>query len=229
MQLVTPTGASLVRILCSSFGRPPPFVPGAVGIGAGSKDFPKHPNVLRIVIGETCPLGRGSIPSAASQSDANDKWDVENLLILEANVDDMNGEMGSHVVEHLMDLGARDAWTSPATMKKGRPAYTIHALCTENLRDRLTSAIFEESSTIGLRCFHVERAALRRTIITEEIPDLGGAIRFKVAWMEQRPINIKPEFEDCKALARKLCIPLKEAMGAAAAHGEVLRLRLVTS
>ncbi|CAN0400800.1 unnamed protein product, partial [Phaeothamnion confervicola] len=145
------------------------------GIGAGTKEFPKHPNILRVIIGTLTEVpavpaaasARAQIPvameapAAATAAVAAD-WHLERLCVLEANVDDMTGEAAAYVAARLLAAGALDTWTTPIIMKKGRPATTLHALCAPAEEARLLRLLFRDSSTLGVRRSAVERVALRR-------------------------------------------------------------------
>ncbi|CAM9299706.1 unnamed protein product, partial [Discosporangium mesarthrocarpum] len=154
------------------------------GIGAGTKDFLKHPNILRVVVGESSPQ-RQQQQQAGSQ-----------LCVMEANIDDMTGEVAGHLTQRLLGGGSLDAWVSPIYMKKGRPAYTVHALSEQQDEERVLRVLFKESTTIGVRKRLVDRCSLRRQTLS--VATKLGPVRVKVAWLDGIPTNAKPEYEDCK-------------------------------
>ncbi|MDD5306167.1 MAG: nickel pincer cofactor biosynthesis protein LarC [Deltaproteobacteria bacterium] len=193
-ELTTPTGAAIVRAAASSFGRFPSMIPERVGFGAGTRTFAGRPNLLRAVLGR---------PAA-------EKEGAETCAVLEANIDDMTGEIAAHAVERLFCEGALDAWIEPIQMKKGRPALKLSALVRRDDVGRLGALVLRETSTIGLRFHDVGRIEMTRTMRTVETP--YGPIRVKVAEGPHGARNAAPEFEDCKAAAAKHDVPLKEVM-----------------
>ena len=322
-ELVTPTGASLIRALCgmpslldspvsrgdgsasgsgscSTSGNgsgsgsgngirqgvlpPPGFRLLTAGVGAGTKDFPKHPNILRVLIGEipsyantpllpminfvphishtekvalpvlSASVGPGTVTAAmtaiatvtatgtttaattaamtttttssasVAQGCVDDPldhplWTEEPVLLLEANIDDMTAELTAHLLYQLMGAGARDAWSSPIGMKKNRPGVTVSALCTPDQRDALLLVIFRQSTTIGVRFQPMGRAALRRRMVVVSTP--YGEVRAKVSFLGDQVVTIKPEFDDCKAIAERENVSLKRVQDAANAAAQV--------
>lgn len=155
-----------------------------LGIGAGTKDFDKHPNILRVVLGdlptppgalEPAPLGELTGPVSEGEGG---QWSSRRLWVLEANIDDMTGEAAGYLTEKLLEEGCLDAWLSPIIMKKGRPAFTVHVLCEGQDRDRFMRILFIESTTIGVRRRSVERCALQRDTVTATTR--FGDVRVKV-------------------------------------------------
>jgi hypothetical protein len=195
-ETVTPTGAVLLWALADRFGPFPPMRPLAVGYGVGARDFRTRPNLLRLVWGST-----DAEPS------------LERLWVLEANIDDMNPQIFEHLTEALLGKGARDVWLSPAQMKKGRPATVLSALCEGHLRDELVRLIMRESTSIGVRFHEVERRALAREVRQVETP--FGPVRVKFARDGAEVVNVSPEYEDCRRLARDRGVPLKQVFQAA--------------
>ncbi len=195
-ELTTPTGAAILAELCDSFGPWPAMRPEAIGYGAGTRELPGRPNLLRAVLGE------------ASEA-ASDEW------LVEANIDDMSPEHYAHLIERLLEAGAHDAWLTPVQMKKGRPAIVIGILCDEDHRDATERTLFCESTTIGLRRQRVERRKLARR--TDEVQTPWGPVRVKVASEGDRIYTASPEYEDCRALARSAGVPLADVYEAARA------------
>ena len=196
-ELVTPTGAALLKGLAKSFGLPPPFTPQRIGYGAGKRDLP-FPNVLRVIVGElpdNLPLQR------------------ERLLVVETNLDDMTGEVAGYVMERLLEAGARDVWMTPAQMKKSRPAIVLSALCDPEKFPSLLPLLLRETTTLGVRVREIERLCLPREIW--EVATPYGTVRVKVAKFGDEIVNLAPEYDDCRQLALRCSVPLKEVMAAA--------------
>ncbi|MEJ2009674.1 MAG: nickel pincer cofactor biosynthesis protein LarC [Acidobacteriota bacterium] len=202
-ELVTPTGAALVSTLASSFGPVPPIKVERIGYGAGAKDFPTHPNIVRLMVGEKTE-GSGTSPASAGE---------ETVLVIEANIDDMNPQIYGYLMEKALEAGAVDAACSPVHMKKNRPGLLVSILCKPEHENTLTRLLFEQTTTIGVRITEARRKVLEREIVTVGTPH--GAVRMKVARLEGREVNVTPEFDDCRQLASEKSVPLKEVMLAA--------------
>jgi len=199
-ELVTPTGAAIVATAATSFERWPSFAPERVGFGAGQRELPDRPNLLRVVLGSRNGLSDESVVGASH-------------VMLEANVDDMTGEVAAHAIEALLAAGALDAWATPITMKKGRPALTIAALARAPEADAVATALLSETTSIGLRKIPVTRTERpRRTVAVETA---YGRVRVKISEGPFGPPQIKPEFEDCAAAARTHGVTLREVIQAA--------------
>jgi uncharacterized protein (TIGR00299 family) protein len=192
-ELVTPTGAAILKATCKAFGTFPPLSPTSIGYGAGHARLP-IPNLLRVVIGEL-----------ASYVTADETH--EQLFILETNIDDMPAEWFGHVVEKLFELGALDAYIIPVQMKKTRPAAQLNVLCNGEKVRSMLDCIFSETTTLGVRIIPVERVCLLRETFAVSTP--FGDVRVKVARRGEHIINISPEYEDCKEVAKRENIPLK--------------------
>jgi hypothetical protein len=195
-ETVTPTGAALIAALADRFGPLPPMRIEAAGYGVGARDPASRPNLLRLVWG-------------IGEADAA----LERLWVLEANVDDMNPEIFEYLTEALFAGGARDVWITPVQMKKGRPAAVLSVLCDAPRRDDLVRVVLRESTTLGVRFQEVLRRVLAREVREVETP--WGAVRVKVARDGAEIVNIAPEYEDCKRLARAASLPLKRVYQAA--------------
>jgi uncharacterized protein (TIGR00299 family) protein len=197
VELVTPTGAAILAATVEGFGELPPIRLESAGYGAGTlrSDFP---NVLRVLVGEEDPKGRGDrrTPSAASE------------LILETNVDDLNPELYSYVLERLFEAGAQDAWLTPIVMKKGRPAVTITVLCAPLKQDAIRQVLFRETGTLGVRSAAVDKQALEREWI--QVSTRHGGVRVKVGLLDGRPVTLAPEYEDCARVAREAGVPARD-------------------
>jgi uncharacterized protein (TIGR00299 family) protein len=195
-ELVTPTGALLVTAYASSFGPTPAMTVERVGYGAGSRDLPSTPNVLRMVVGESA---EGAGP--------------ERVVVLECEIDDMNPQIFGPLMDQLHAAGALDVYLSAVHMKKNRPGTLLTILAKPDERQHLSAIVFRESTTIGVRYHEVLRERLERETVSVETP--LGAVRFKVARLAGEIVNAAPEFEDCVSLARKHGIPLKDVQAQA--------------
>lgn len=202
VELVTPTGAAIVATVARSFARWPALAPVRVGYGAGKRELPDRPNVLRLVLGDRADEASPAAPDRAPYA------------LVEANVDDLTGELAAHVVAELLAAGALDAWAAPVTMKKGRPGLVLSALCAAHQADALSAAMLRESTTIGVRRSPIWRVERPRR--TEEVETPFGRVRVKVSGGPYGPPIAKPEIDDCAALARARGVPLREVLAAAA-------------
>jgi len=194
-ELTTPTGAAIVKTLASSFGPMPAMTIEAAGYGAGKKDFKETANLLRAVL--------GAIGGA----------DAERVFVLETNIDDMSPQVAGYLLERLIAAGALDAFYTPVHMKKSRPGVLLSVLAPVDKKDSLTELIFEESTTIGVRSYAVERRCLERKMVKVRTP--YGVISVKVASSGGRVVTVQPEYDDCRAAAQKKGAPLKQVMDAA--------------
>ena len=197
MELVTPTGAAILAATVEGFGELPPIRLETSGYGAGTLR-PDFPNVLRVLIGDEDP---------ASRSDRR-RPDAGGELVLETNIDDLNPELYSYVLERLFDAGAQDAWLTPIAMKKGRPAVTISVLCSPQRQDAIRQVLFQETGTLGVRSAPVDKQALDREWLT--VTTRHGGVRVKVGRLEGRTVTVAPEFEDCVRVAREAGVPARE-------------------
>ena len=189
-ELVTPTGAGIVRALGTySESLPKGFVTECIGYGAGSHEL-SIPNVLRVYLGEY----NGAVESR--------------LSIIEANIDDMNPQIYGYLYEKLLEAGALDVWTTPIFMKKNRPAQQLSVLVDEVQKNACIALIFAETTSIGLRIMPVgQRLAASRHMAKVETK--YGVVNCKVSAWEGKLCTVSPEYEDCKALAEKNAVPLK--------------------
>jgi uncharacterized protein (TIGR00299 family) protein len=204
-ELVTPTGAALVTTLASEFGPLPHMKIAKIGYGAGAKDFPGHPNIARLFVGERTEIIAG-MPGLPGD---------EIVSVIEANVDDMNPQLYGYVLEQALAAGALDVTCSPAQMKKNRPGLTISILCEPNKSDALSQLLFEQTTTIGVRIYEARRKVLDREQVTVQTP--YGTVRVKVAKRAGEVMNATPEFDDCQRVAKEKSVPLKQVMAAAEA------------
>jgi uncharacterized protein (TIGR00299 family) protein len=202
-EMVTPTGAAVLKALAASAPIPLPFAVQRIGYGAGSKTFSDRPNVLRILLGERI---------AALEADE--------LLEIQTNIDDLNPQIYDHLCQRLFAAGARDVTLTPALMKKGRPAITVSVLAEASLREAIAAVLFDETTTIGVRFHPVSRLKLAREI--REITTRWGTIRVKVSRRGGRTATISPEYDDCRRAAVEhhvaLRVVMQDAMEAARAQ-----------
>ena len=195
-ELVTPTGAGILKTLVTSFGEMPQMRMSRIGHGAGTRDLKELPNMLRIIIGEE---------QAAFKKD--------NIFVIETNIDDMSPQHFEYLFEKLFKEGALDAYTTSIQMKKTRPAFKLTVLTAPPVFDRICSIIFKETSTIGIRFHEQSRLKLDREIVKV---DTGyGKVRVKVSRGPDDILTASPEYEDCARLARSKQVPLKVVHDAA--------------
>jgi uncharacterized protein (TIGR00299 family) protein len=189
-ELLTPTGAALLTFLGSDFGNMPEMNVERVGYGAGRSDLP-HPNLLRLLIG---------VPSVNSG--------MERVMVIETNIDDMNPQFYDYMIEKLLAMGVMEVFLTPIMMKKNRPGTLLKVICPSEKLTSVTGFLLRETTTLGLRWHEEERNRADREILT--LGTRYGKIRFKLARWEGKVVNLSPEYEDCKRLAVKKKITLKE-------------------
>jgi len=185
---VTPTGAAIVAALAESFGASPEMTIEKVGTGAGGRDFPELPNILRI-FGGTAHPGQGS----------------KRMVVIEANIDDSTPEILGYAMERLLAAGAVDVWFTPIQMKKCRPAVLLSLIAQPEDSEKLGQIVFQETTAIGLRSYPVSRQILERRIEARETS--FGTVRYKVSAYGE-----KPEFEDCRRIARETGLALRDVL-----------------
>jgi hypothetical protein len=205
-ELVTPTGAAILATAAARFERWPTFAPERVGFGAGHRELSDRPNLLRAVLG-TRPGAAAEAGPAASH------------VIIEANVDDLTGEVAAHALEALFAAGALDAWATPITMKKGRPALTLAALAPAARADAVAACLLAETTSIGVRRTPVSRTERPRRTIT--VATAFGPIAVKISEGPFGPPQVKPEFDECAAAARTHGVPVRAVIAAALAAAKV--------
>ena len=201
-ELVTPTGAALIKTLARRFAAFPEMKIEKSAYGAGSRDFQGHPNVLRLVIGD----------SASSKLAIHTA--TETVSVLEANLDDLNPQVFGYVMDRLLEEGALDAFAMPVQMKKNRPGTLLTVLCKPEDASTLTELIFAETTTLGVRRRDELRQALARR--WEQVRTPWGEVRIKIASMNGTVTNYAPEYEDCRRIAAEHHVPLKTVMQEAA-------------
>jgi len=196
VELVTPTGALLITGYASEFGPLPAMRPRRIGYGAGSRDFADTANVVRAVIGDT---------------DASASAHV--VVVIEAEIDDMNPQIFGVLMDRLLADGALDVFYTAIQMKKNRPGTLLTVVAPPELRARLTAIVFRESTTIGLRFREMQRECLDRETVVIDTP--LGPVRFKVARRDGAIMNASPEFDDCVRLAAEHGRPVKDVQALA--------------
>ena len=198
-ELVTPTGAALLRALAPSFGPQPAMSVDHIGYGAGTRNPPAFPNVLRLNIGKQSTSTHTS----------------ETVTILETALDDLSPQLLAHVAERALAQGALDVMLTPVIMKKGRPGTLLTVLCNPAESPALQRLLLTETSTLGIRIRQDRRACLDRTHAA--VPTPYGDIRIKIGSQDGQPLNAAPEFEDCRAAAAQHNVPVKQVQQAAIA------------
>lgn len=198
-ELVTPTGAAIVRTLVKSFGEFPAMKIQASGFGAGARDLPGHANVVRLTIGEA--LVRSGVETPDGE---------QTVTVLEATIDDMTPQVFGYVLEKLLQNGALDAFGLPVQMKKSRPGLLLTVLARDEDAPHLADLIFAETTTIGLRTRREQRMTLPREWVPVETR--WGMVRIKLAHLHGEETNAAPEFEDCRRIAEEHRVPLKMVM-----------------
>jgi uncharacterized protein (TIGR00299 family) protein len=204
-ELATPTGMALLTALSGETCDLPAMSVHRVGVGAGTRDVPGHPNVVRVVLGD-----RADLPAEPNGSQV--------MSVLETNVDDMDPRLWPTVLSSLLDAGAADAWLVPIVMKKGRPAHTLAVLTSVGDRDMLKRLIFELTTTIGVREVAVSRTALGR--VSVPVPVTGGRVRIKVAHRDGEIVHATPEFDDAAEVAVTRSVPVRRVLEEAIAAAE---------
>lgn len=221
-ELVTPTGAAILTSLASGYGPLPPLTIQAVGYGAGRRER-EFPNALRLFLGESLQGGpnnphpgeatRDPFPEQHQAPAGPGGYHEGPALVLEATIDDMEPELFEALTDKLLQAGALDVLLIPVQMKKSRPGLILHVLAHPASLDVLLQIIFTESTSIGVRTYPVTKRMLQREIAQVETP--YGSVRVKLARLGERIVNIKPEYEDCRELARRLDLPVKNVLAAA--------------
>lgn len=205
-ELVTPTGVALITQWAHAYGPLPEMTVAAVGVGSGTKDLPDRPNVLRVFVGESA----GAAPK------------TETIVVVEANLDDMNPELYPPLITALLESGARDAFLTPIVGKKGRPGHLVTVLADESKLDAMTRVLFANTTTLGLRMRREDRICLERSWKTARTP--WGDVRVKIGEMNGTITVASPEFEDCARVAHEsgvTAMAVYDAAKAAATKGEL--------
>jgi len=205
-ELVTPTGALIVTTYATSFGPIPSMTIERVGYGAGDRDDPKTPNVLRVLIGEEAVRGAGA-PGVIDDAPG------DRVTVVECEIDDMNPQIFGVAMDKLYAAGALEVFYVPVQMKKNRPGTLLTVIVPPARRQAIADVIFRETTTIGLRHYEVARECLQREIVSVETP--LGAVRFKIARRDGKVVNATAEFDDVVRLAASNNLPVKEVQAIA--------------
>lgn len=192
-ELVTPTAALIFSEVANSFGAIPPMLLQSIGYGAGTLNLPE-PNILRVLLGSTPPE-----PASAT---------LQSMCLLETNLDDFNPQFYEPLMGHLYQAGAADVFLTPVQMKKNRPGTLLSVLCRPEQADSIERVLFVETSTLGVRRETVERRSLPRR--TEVVHTRWGSVQIKVADLGSGRLKAAPEYEDCRTLAEKHQVPVKD-------------------
>ncbi len=197
-ELVTPTGAAILAAVVSRFGPLQNFVIDRIGYGAGTKQFPDFPNCVRLMLGEEGETAAGG-----------------DVVVIEANIDDMTPQNFGYVTEKLLAAGAFDVFTLPIQMKKSRPGHLLQVLAPADMAGMLSRIIFQETTTIGIRSYAANRTTLDREFV--DVDTQYGKVRMKVSRLGGEVVNFVPEYEDCARIARLRDVPLKRVQSEAIA------------
>ncbi len=214
VELVTPTGAAIVKTLASRFGAFPAMKIDKAGYGAGTRELADHPNVLRLTVGEAIKAAAAGTVTGASVSGSELEHVAEDrVTVLQANLDDLSPQVLAYAIERLLSEGALDVFSVPVQMKKNRTGALLTVLSKPSDADRLTKIMFAETTTLGVRRRNEQRRVLDRR--WETIETQWGPVRIKIANMNGTVSNYAPEFEDCRRIAAEHHVPLKKVMGEA--------------
>lgn len=204
-EIVTPTGAAIVKVCVDDFGTMPLMRVDRVGYGAGTREL-EIPNLLRGFLGDL---------------EGEQGLTRERAYMVLTNIDDMNPEFYDHVMELLFVAGASDVWLTPILMKKTRPAVTLQVLASSTALERVKEVLFRETNTLGLRILSVEKEAAERDFL--EVETAWGKVRVKKGMLAGEVVNLAPEFADCREVARRTGVPLKRVYEAALAAAVSMR------
>jgi uncharacterized protein (TIGR00299 family) protein len=207
-ELVTPTGAAIIKAVTQEFGPLPSMVVSSIGYGAGSREYKDFPNALRVIVGETADKGAEAVEG------------VERLVMLETNIDDMSPQVFGYVMDRAFELGALDCYFTSVQMKKNRPGTLVSILTQPAQQKMLCEMLLVETTTLGVRSYEVERLALQRAIVTVETP--YGAIDIKEARLDGRVLRAMPEYDQCRKAAREAGVTLRDVeQSALKAHAQL--------
>ena len=203
-ELATPTGVALVTTLATGRGALPDMIVEKAGIGAGRRDRPDRPNVVRVVLGH-----------AAGHDATSPGEQLEHLLLLETTVDDLDPRVWPTVVDALLTAGAADVWLGSVLMKKGRPGHVLSVLAPPAAAPALRAVILEQTSSLGVRQSPVHRQVLDRSWLDVVIGD--ATIPVKIGHRHGIVLHATPEFDDVVRWAARTGQPVRSALDAAAA------------
>jgi uncharacterized protein (TIGR00299 family) protein len=207
-ELTTPTGAGVLKALVSKFGPLENFTVERIGYGAGTKDFPEVPNVLRALLGKS------------TESDVLESG-REIVHVLEAQLDDCSAEACGYAMERLFEAGALDVYFTAVQMKKHRPGTLITVLCSPALSERLEEVLLTETTTFGVRRSVWTRRVLEREFDVVDTP--YGPVKRKIGRLAGRVLQTTPEYEDVARLAREHQVPFVDVYRAALCENKKMR------
>lgn len=192
VELTTPTGAAFAAALCESFGHMPAMKVSHIGFGAGTKDFPGHSNMLRVMVGA-----------------ASGATEAATVTVIEANIDDTTPQILGYTMDRLFEEGALDVALQPLQMKKNRQGTLLRVIAKPEDQEKLAQLILAETTSLGVRMYSAQRRVLERTMLAVTTP--YGEVRMKVS----EEGSASPEYDDCQKLARERRVPLKDVIAAA--------------
>lgn len=205
-ELCTPTGAAILAAIAASWGQLPPMVISSGGSGAGTRDTPEHPNIVRVVAGELVS--------------APQPWQVGALALVESTVDDLDPRLWPEALAALHAAGALDAWLTPAVMRTGRPGQVVSALTVGDAMDSVVRALFRATTTLGIRVTQVQRLSLARDTVTVDVA--GQPVRVKRGFLDNVAVTVQPEFSDARAAAVAADLPLADVLDSARERGRAV-------
>jgi uncharacterized protein (TIGR00299 family) protein len=204
-ELITPTGAALLREFATEFGPMPAMTVQAIGYGLGTRNLPKTPNVLRAVLGETSN---------------GDTKQADRIVVLETNLDDVSPQVLGDVMERALAAGALDVFHTPIQMKKNRPGVMLSVLCAPEDAERLSRLLLTDTTAFGVRRTEAQRLKLEREVVA--VKTAFGAVEVKLGRLDGKVVSASPEFESCKRAAAKAKAPVRRVITAALAQAEKL-------
>ncbi len=196
-ETTTPTGAAILSTLVNDFTNKIEMVIHKTGYGIGHK-VTESPNLLRVYVGETDSVKN------------SDKQKKSEACMIECNIDDMNPEWYDFIMEKLFDQGVQDVFFTPLLMKKNRPAIKISVLCSPDQMNKVKELLFTETTTLGLRSYKVDKTALERKL--SKLATDYGEVTIKSCYYQNKLLHSKPEYEDCKRIAKERNIPIREVL-----------------
>jgi uncharacterized protein (DUF111 family) len=192
-ELTTPTGAAILTAIVQEWVEQPVMTIQNIGHGAGKRNFPEQPNLLRVFVGT-----RESAPG----------YEIDRVWVLETNLDDLPAEVIGYCYELLLAAGALDVFSTPIFMKKNRPGVMLSVLAPETSLQAVEEILFRETTTLGVRRYLATRHKLQRQVCAVRTP--WGPVQGKIGWRQGQLPIFSPEYEDCARLARAHGIPLRE-------------------
>jgi len=189
-ELVTPTGAAILKTFSNGFGEIPMMKILKVGYGAGTHELSNQPNLLRAVIGER-----------------KDGFGSDLVTVIETSIDDMNPQNYEYLMERIFEAGALDAYLTPVIMKKSRPGCVVTILAEPTKADAISKVVFEETTSLGIRRYQATRCKLGRKIA--EVETRYGKVKVKLGFFGNELKTIAPEYEDCKRIAKSKRLPFR--------------------